>query len=71
MNNVAAHGIPDNRQLEEGDIINVDVTVFLDGYHGDCSNTFPVGAVDKEAQRLIDITNRTLGNQRKKYSIQY
>jgi len=60
VNNVAAHGIPDNRQLEEGDIINVDVTVFLDGYHGDCSNTFPVGAVDKEAERLIDITNRTL-----------
>jgi hypothetical protein len=40
---VVCHGIPDNRQLQEGDIINVDVTVFKDGYHGDTNATFFVG----------------------------
>ena len=45
MNNIAAHGIPDIRALETGDIINIDVTVYLDGFHGDCSETIAVGEV--------------------------
>lgn len=54
VNNVAAHGIPDDRPLVCGDIINVDVTVFLDGVHGDCSKTFLVGdVVDEAARRLV------------------
>ena len=44
MNNVAAHGIPDSRRLQSGDILNIDVTVFVDGHHGDCSETVAVGA---------------------------
>jgi len=60
VNNVAAHGIPDGRPLESGDILNVDVTVYLDGYHGDCSDTFKVGQVDKHADTLINVTRECL-----------
>ena len=60
MNNVAAHGIPDSRPLENGDIINVDVTVYLDGFHGDCSDTFLVGDVDEYAEKLVNITKECL-----------
>ena len=45
VNNVVAHGIPDEYQLADGDIINIDITVYLDGYHGDTSQTFLVGNV--------------------------
>ena len=55
MNNVAGHGIPDARELQEGDILNIDVTVFLDGFHGDCSATVPVGQVDDHALKLIQV----------------
>jgi len=60
VNNVAAHGIPDNRQLVEGDIVNIDITVYLNGFHGDCSDTFAVGQIDDEAARLIQITKQCL-----------
>jgi len=60
VNNVAAHGIPDKRPLEEGDIVNIDVTVYLNGFHGDCSDTFPVGKIDDEAAKLIQITKQCL-----------
>ena len=53
VNNIAAHGIPDSRPLEEGDILNIDVTVFHDGFHGDVSDTFTVGTVDCHAEKLI------------------
>ena len=43
VNEVICHGIPDDRPLEDGDIVNVDVTVYLDGYHGDTNATFYVG----------------------------
>ena len=62
VNNVAAHGIPDTRELEPGDIINIDITVFKDGFHGDCSDTFPVGDIDPYAAKLIDISRECLGN---------
>ena len=60
MNNIAAHGIPDIRALESGDIISVDVTVYLDGFHGDCSDTFLVGEVDEHAETLVNVTRECL-----------
>ncbi|XP_069703680.1 methionine aminopeptidase 1D, mitochondrial isoform X2 [Periplaneta americana] len=60
INNVACHGIPDDRPLESGDIINVDVTVYLNGYHGDCSAMFLVGEVDAEGQALVKTTELAL-----------
>ncbi|XP_012251692.2 methionine aminopeptidase 1D, mitochondrial isoform X2 [Athalia rosae] len=62
INNVACHGIPDNRPFLEGDILNVDVTVFRNGYHGDCSGMFKIGEVDNEALRLIEATKKCLKN---------
>ncbi|HYX91738.1 MAG TPA: type I methionyl aminopeptidase [Myxococcaceae bacterium] len=59
-NEVVCHGIPDSRPLEDGDIVNLDVTIYLDGMHGDCSATFPVGEVDEAAQRLVRITEECL-----------
>lgn len=56
VNNVACHGIPDVRQLVDGDIINVDVTVYLGGVHGDCSKTFLVGnGVDEKGRELVRV----------------
>lgn len=62
INNVACHGIPDNRPLQKGDILNIDVTVFLNGYHGDCSRMFQVEDSDEEAKRLINATEISLEN---------
>ncbi|KAK6311018.1 hypothetical protein J4Q44_G00190730 [Coregonus suidteri] len=53
VNNVVCHGIPDTRQLQDGDIINVDVTVYLEGYHGDTSETFLIGCVDEVGRKLV------------------
>jgi len=53
VNHVCCHGIPDNTKLRDGDIINVDVSVYHHGYHGDTSDTFPVGKVDPTAELLI------------------
>ena len=60
VNNIAAHGVPDSRPLQAGDILNIDVTVYLNGYHGDVSDTFTVGQVDSFAERLIEVTRETL-----------
>lgn len=60
INNVACHGIPDDRPLSNGDIINIDITVFLNGYHGDCSKTFLVGDVDERGCYLVESTNECL-----------
>ncbi|RZF37129.1 hypothetical protein LSTR_LSTR015319 [Laodelphax striatellus] len=60
VNNVACHGIPDDRQLVDGDIINLDVTVCLDGFHGDCSATYLVGNVDSPGIHLVNITYEAL-----------
>jgi methionyl aminopeptidase len=63
VNEVICHGIPDDRPLEEGDIVNVDVTAYLEGVHGDCSATFYVGDVDNESRALVEATRecRDLG----------
>ncbi|KAK4753199.1 hypothetical protein SAY87_021997 [Trapa incisa] len=60
VNECICHGIPDSRPLEDGDIINIDVTVYLNGYHGDTSATFFCGEVDKEAKKLVQVTKECL-----------
>lgn len=60
VNEVVCHGIPDSTVLCDGDIINVDVTVFHDGYHGDCSETFLVGNVDEKGKKLVRVTHECL-----------
>jgi methionyl aminopeptidase len=58
-NHVVCHGIPSpEERLEEGDILNVDVTTNLDGYHGDTSATFVIGRATSDAQRLVDLARR-------------
>ena len=56
VNEVICHGIPDDRPLEDGDIVNIDVTAYIDGVHGDCNATFYVGDVDVESRRLVEVT---------------
>jgi len=57
INEVVCHGIPDKKAiLKEGDMINIDVTVFHNGYHGDCSEMFCVGEVDEKGKKLIQAT---------------
>ncbi|CAN7035544.1 hypothetical protein IGI04_032447 [Brassica rapa subsp. trilocularis] len=60
VNECMCHGIPDSRQLQSGDIINIDVTVYLDGYHGDTSRTFFCGEVDEGFKRLVKVTEECL-----------
>ncbi|GAM17815.1 hypothetical protein SAMD00019534_009900 [Acytostelium subglobosum LB1] len=60
VNEVLCHGIPDSRPLADGDIINIDVTVFYKGYHGDTSATFTVGQIDKAASKLLEVTKMAL-----------
>jgi methionyl aminopeptidase len=56
VNHVVCHGIPSPRRLEEGDILNIDVTVVLDGWHGDSSRMYAAGRPSVKAQRLMDVT---------------
>ena len=57
VNHVVCHGIPSYKEkLNNGDIINIDITVIKDGYHGDTSKTFFVGRPDKETKKLVDVT---------------
>ncbi|KAF9004333.1 peptidase M24, structural domain-containing protein [Cyathus striatus] len=60
VNNVIVHGIPDERPLEGGDIINIGITVYLNGYHGDTSQTFLAGDVDDQGRELVQITTDAL-----------
>lgn len=60
VNNVVCHGIPDNSVLRSGDIVNIDVTVFYLGCHGDTSDTFEIGGVDEGAGALISNTRECL-----------
>jgi methionyl aminopeptidase len=60
VNEVICHGIPDSRPLADGDIVNLDITVFLDGMHGDCSATFLVGDVDADGRRLVQVARECL-----------
>ena len=56
VNHVICHGIPGNKVLQNGDIVNIDVTVIVDGWHGDTSRMFYAGAPGRKAQRLCDVT---------------
>jgi methionyl aminopeptidase len=56
INHVVCHGIPGDKRLQDGDIINIDITVILDGWHGDTSRMFCVGKVGVKAQKLVDVT---------------
>lgn len=60
INEEVVHGIPGQRKLKEGDIVSLDVGVNLNGYFGDAAITVPVGEVDREAQRLLEVTERAL-----------
>jgi methionyl aminopeptidase len=60
VNEVICHGIPDSRKLENGDIINCDVTIFINGVHGDHSETFMVGEVDEASKKLIKVTREAM-----------
>jgi methionyl aminopeptidase len=60
VNEVICHGIPDDRALIDGDIVNLDVTIFLDGVHGDTNATFPVGTTDQGSADLIRVTRECL-----------
>ncbi len=55
-NHIVCHGIPSEKTLREGDIVNIDVTAILNGWHGDTSRMYEVGAVAPKARRLVDIT---------------
>jgi methionyl aminopeptidase len=56
LNHVVCHGIPDDRPLREGDILNVDVTYIVDGWYGDTSRMYAVGEISRKAERLIEVT---------------
>ena len=60
VNEVVAHGIPDDRRLLDGDIVNCDITIYLDGMHGDCSATFLCGDVADDVRDLVDVTREAL-----------
>ncbi|HVR90913.1 MAG TPA: type I methionyl aminopeptidase [Novosphingobium sp.] len=60
INHVVCHGIPSDKQLKDGDIVNIDVTPLLDGWHGDTSRMFLVGDVPLKARRLVEVTYECL-----------
>ena len=60
VNHVVCHGIPSEKILKEGDIVNVDITSFVDGFHGDTSRTFCVGKVSVKAKNLVETTKEAL-----------
>ncbi len=60
VNEVVCHGIPDDRVVEDGDIVNIDITAYLDGVHGDTNATFLAGEVDEETRALVQRTHEAL-----------
>lgn len=60
INHVVCHGIPDSKPLKEGDIVNIDVTLILDGWHGNSSRMYFVGEVPRRAERLVAVTYEAL-----------
>ena len=60
QNHIVCHGIPGPKRLNEGDIANIDVTVIVDGWHGDTSRMYGVGEVSPRAKRLVDVTHEGL-----------
>ncbi|ERM02173.1 methionine aminopeptidase [Brucella intermedia 229E] len=60
INHVVCHGIPNDKPLREGDIVNIDVTYLLDGWHGDSSRMYAVGEIKRAAERLLEVTYESL-----------
>ncbi|WP_457256588.1 type I methionyl aminopeptidase [Pedococcus sp. P5_B7] len=60
VNEVVCHGIPDDRRLEDGDIVNIDITAFIDGVHGDTDATYLCGDVDEESRLLVERTREAM-----------
>lgn len=60
VNSVVVHGIPDGTILREGDIVGLDIGVFLDGWHADSAWTYPVGTISEAARRLLNVTREAL-----------
>ncbi len=60
INHVVCHGIPDDKPMREGDVVNIDVTLIVDGWHGDSSRMYGVGEIPRRAERLIDVTYESL-----------
>jgi methionyl aminopeptidase len=60
INHVVCHGIPNDKPLREGDIVNVDVTLIVEGWHGDASRMYAVGEIGRKAERLLEITYECL-----------
>jgi methionyl aminopeptidase len=60
LNEVICHGIPDDTVLEDGDILNIDITAYIDGFHGDSNQTFLVGKVNPEIALLVERTREAL-----------
>jgi len=60
INHVVCHGMPNTKPLKEGDIVNIDVTLIVDGWHGDTSRMYPVGEVSRRAERLMSVTYESL-----------
>ena len=60
INHVVCHGAPGSKQLREGDILNIDGTLILNGWHGDSSRMYAVGAINRKAERLIQVTYESL-----------
>jgi methionyl aminopeptidase len=60
VNEVICHGIPDSRRIEDGDIVNIDITAYLDGVHGDTNATYFAGNVDEESRLLVERTREAL-----------
>ena len=60
INEVICHGIPDDTVLEDGDIVNIDITAYLDGFHGDLNHTIEVGTVSEDVHNLVERTREAL-----------
>ncbi|UDL94688.1 MULTISPECIES: type I methionyl aminopeptidase [Lichenihabitans] len=60
INHVVCHGIPDEKPLREGEIVNIDVTLIVDGWHGDSSRMYAVGEIPRKAERLLEVTYESL-----------
>ncbi len=60
INHVVCHGIPNDKPLRDGDIVNIDVTLILDGWHGDSSRMYTIGEVKRAAERLIEVTHEAM-----------
>jgi methionyl aminopeptidase len=60
INHVVCHGIPDDRPMREGDIVNIDLTLVVDGWYGDSSRMYPIGEISRKAERLVEVTYESL-----------